>query len=359
MGNIAKKILLGLALLLVVTTAISVYWMARGGAFKTINPAFDGECTGFPLTGSAEDILIDHERGFAYLSVLDRMGVAQGRTPEPGTVARLDLNVSPPVLSNALTSTTDVMNPHGLSLHIDADGTRWLFMINHPADRANGTETVNRYKETGPGLFTYIETLSHPDITSPNDLVAVGANQVYVVNDKGATGTLGKMQEQLFGKGYSKLVYLDNGQGRSVLDDVASGGGINASPDGKLIYIAETGGQTLRVLERDPANGDLADIASIDLGTSPDNIDVAQDGSFTVAAHANLLALIQHFISGEPAPTQVLAIDRNTDGSFNVEEIYLNAGEQMSAGSVGATYGNTLLIGSITERKILICERNL
>ena len=29
----------------------------------------------------------------------------------------------------------------------------------------------------------------------------------------------------------------------------------------------------------------------------------------------------------------------------------------MSAGSVGATFGKLLLIGSITERKIQICQR--
>jgi hypothetical protein len=39
-----------------------------------------------------------------------------------------------------------------------------------------------------------------------------------------------------------------------------------------------------------------------------------------------------------------------------IKEIYLNAGDQISASSVGATYGNKLLIGSITDRKLLVCE---
>ncbi len=197
--------------------------------------------------------------------------------------------------------------------------------------------------------------LTHPDVISPNDLVAVGPKQVYVVNDKGAEGALQLMLEQLFGVGYSKLVYFDGDKGRTVLTDVASGGGINASADGELIYIAETGGQRLRVLNRN-SDGSLSDAVKVSLGTSPDNVDVAADGSLTIGAHANLIALIQHFISGDPAPSQVLRVTGSPVDGYDVDQIYMNTGEEISASSVGATYGNKLLIGSITARQVLICE---
>jgi arylesterase / paraoxonase len=155
--------------------------------------------------------------------------------------------------------------------------------------------------------------------------------------------------------GYSKLVYFDGDAGRSVLTDVASGGGINAAPDGSLIYIAETGGQRLRVLSRN-ADGSLTDVIKVPLGTSPDNIDVTADGSLTIAAHANLVALIQHFISGAPAPAQVLLVSGSPKAGYTVDEIYLNTGEEISASSVGATYNNKLLIGSIDALQVLICE---
>ena len=48
-----------------------------------------------------------------------------------------------------------------------------------------------------------------------------------------------------------------------------------------------------------------------------------------------------HFIMGSNAPTQVLRIDLSGENPA-VDEIYLNAGEQISAGSVGATYGKKL-----------------
>ena len=62
-----------------------------------------------------------------------------------------------------------------------------------------------------------------------------------------------------------------------------------------------------------------------------------------------------HFIAGSKAPSQILRIDLS-GGEPRIEEIYLNAGKQISAGSGGTTYGSKLLIGSITARKLLICE---
>jgi len=353
MWKITKKILLTLGVLIGITVVISVFYLARGGAFKTIESHYAGECTPFPLDGSAEDIAIDRERGFAYLSQLDRLASVQGRPPSPGMVMKLNLETME--LSAALATTTDHMSPHGLSLYISPAGERTLFMINHPADRKNGTETINRYSETAPGVFSLAAVLNHPGVISPNDLAAVGPKQVYVVNDKGAEGPWQLFLENIFGVGYSELVYFDGDEGRVVLNDVASGGGINASADGSLIYIAETGGKNLRVLAR-AADGSILDVLDVPLGTSPDNIDVAADGSLTIAAHANLVALIQHFISGELAPAQVLQVTGSPDTGYEVEEIYLNTGEEISASSVGATYGNTLLIGSITARQVLVCE---
>ena len=60
-----------------------------------------------------------------------------------------------------------------------------------------------------------------------------------------------------------------------------------------------------------------------------------------------------HFIAGVNAPSQILRVDADSEA---IEEIYLNAGGQISAGSGGATLGNRLLIGSITAKKILLCE---
>jgi arylesterase/paraoxonase len=59
---------------------------------------------------------------------------------------------------------------------------------------------------------------------------------------------------------------------------------------------------------------------------------------------------------GADAPSQILRVEIDDTGEAKIEEVHLNRGEEISASSVGATYGNRLLIGSITAPKILICE---
>jgi len=140
-----------------------------------------------------------------------------------------------------------------------------------------------------------------------------------------------------------------------VATDIQSGGGINASQDYNTLYISETGAKAIRVFSRDLLTGKISTLQNIDLGTSPDNIDVAEDGSLWVGAHSNILALVMHFIMGSNAPSQILRI--NLSGKEpEIREIYLNSGQQISASSGGTTYGEKLLIGSITSKKLLICE---
>jgi len=340
--KIIRRILIGL----VVFIGVSVV-----GAFAYLElsqdaPHFAGQCEILDLEdGSAEDIQIDRERGFAYLSVIDRMALTTGDNVQ-GTILRLDLNADTPSLHRALIDPPGHFRPHGLSLHIDENGQRSLIAINHPVDRGVGQDLVELFQEDQPGQFRHVETFVTELLTNPNDLVAVGARQFYVAQDNGAArdGSL------------TKLVYFDGEKGTVVANDIASGGGINVSPDGGRLYVAETGGQRVLVLNRNRDDGSVEEVARVPLGTSPDNIDIAEDGSLWIGAHSSLPSLVLHFIIGADAPSQVLRVEIDDTGEAKIEEVYLNRGEEISASSVGATYGNRLLIGSITAPKILICE---
>ncbi len=338
-----KKILLSsltVIVLLCVGGGLYLYSLVN----QDIEEKFAGTCEDVALPGSGEDIQIDRDHGFAYMSVLDRLGVAQGNAIDPGMVMRLDLNQQPYTVSPALTGGPE-LHPHGLSLFVNADGSRTLFVINHPADRENGAEAIERFVETAPGSgrFVHAESYASPLITRANDMVAVSPQQFYVAQDVDRTS----------GETLTKLVYYDGSNYRVVADDIESGGGINVSADRQTLYIAETGGKNIRVVGL-ADDGSFATARKISLDTSPDNIDVAADGSLWVGAHSNVVALAMHFIAGINAPSQVLRIEPSDPAG--IEEIYLNAGDEISAGSGGATYGNKLLIGSITARKVLICE---
>jgi len=338
-----KKILLGTLIIIVVLSAaggLYLYSLVN----RQVDEHFAGTCTDFEMTGSGEDVQIDRARGLAYVSLFDRMASAKNEPTGPGDILRLDLTRTPPEAKSALADGPE-LHPHGISLFIDQTGQRYLFVINHPEDRKTGKEKIERYLEESPGVFRHQETFMSPLITRANDMVVVGERQFYVAQDV----------DRKSGEKLTNLVYFDGSDYSVVADDIQSGGGINTSADCKTLYIAETGGKAIRVLSRDPSDGRVAPIQNIDLGTSPDNIDVAEDGSLWVAAHSNIVALVMHFIMGRKAPSQVLRIDLSGPEPL-IKEIYLNTGQQISASSVGATYGNKLLIGSITARKLLMCE---
>jgi hypothetical protein len=337
-----KKILLGTLIVLIVICAGGALFLYRA-VNADVDEHFAGSCTEVPLNGSGEDIQIDRERGFAYLSMYDRLGVAQGIETEPGMVMRIDLNRTPYSAEPALTDGPQ-LHPHGLSIFIDAAGLRHLFVINHPEDRASGDEVMELYVETTPGVFAHQESFASPLITRANDMVAVGPRQFYVAQDVDRTSNVT----------LTDLVHFDGTRYTVVANDIESGGGINVSADYATLYIAETGGKAIRVAARE-ADGSVTTLERIALGSSPDNIDVAADQSLWVGAHSNVTALAMHFIMGSNAPSQILRVERNEEGS-DIREIYLNAGEQISAGSGGTTYGNKLVIGSITARKVLVCE---
>lgn len=341
-----RKVVYGGIVVVVLVILVGGVWVYRA-AHRPVDAHFAGTCSVLDLPGSAEDIQIDRERGFAYLSVLDRLASARGDEVDGGMVFRIDLNSSPEAVP-ALSTLPEHLHNHGLSLHIDEDGQRYLFVINHAKDRGVGPEAVELFVETGAGKFAHEATFSDPLLTKPNDLVAVGPRQFYVANDSG----------QSRDAGLQKLVYFNGETFSVVADDIASGGGINVSADGQTIYVSETDGKAVRVLARNPVDGSLVTTGQVGLRSAPDNIDVAEDGSLYIGAHSNLIALVMHFIAGWDAPTQILRVNFNAKGEAAIEEVYLNAGDEITTGSGGATYDNKLVIGSITARKILICERD-
>lgn len=305
---------------------------------------FAGRCEALDLKESAEDMQVDRERGLLYLSLIDRQTIAQGGDAQ-GWIGRIDLNAESISVEPALIDPPDHFRPHGLSLFIDATGRRTMVVINHPVDRGVDAEYVELFAEEQPGRFRYVRSFTDELIARPNDLVAVGPEQYYVANDSPPNS--GEK---------TKLVYVDGDKAQAVADDIRSGGGINVSADGGTLYIAETGGNALRILERNVSDGSVKTLQELNLGTAPDNIDVAEDGSLWIGAHSSLFGLVMHFIAGTNAPSQVLRVELDDSATAKIDEIYYNRGEEISAGSVGVTFGDKLLIGSITARKILMCE---
>lgn len=353
MSRLVRRIFAVLAIILVALALVTLDVLSHFGVFRKLEPNFAGTCESLPLSGSAEDIQIDRNAGIAYLSVLDRRGQIEGRDVR-GTVLNLAIDSRPYSTTPALIDAPPDFRPHGMSLYTAPDGSQHLFVLSHPP---GAPHTVEVFLRNADGHFAHTETIHNPLLFSPNAIVAVGERQFYVANDSGARGKFERTTEILFRRALSNIAYYDGTTMRVVDDALGAGTGIAASADGGRVYLSEFSAHRVRTYSRDSATGDLDVLEAIDVYSAPDNLNVAEDGAIWVAAHPSELKVIQHFRNARKlAPTQVLRIAADPATSPRIGEVYLNDGSEISAGSVAAVAGNHLLIGAITDPKILICR---
>ncbi|TMA59366.1 MAG: hypothetical protein E6J75_03305 [Deltaproteobacteria bacterium] len=140
-------IALGIVLVVVAAWALRLYWLA--GEFKTLTPHFTGECTAVTGAVGAEDIVIHHGAGIAFVSAADRREALAGRSPRGG-IYLYDLADAAHRLRKLTPDASPEFFPHGIGLHVGADGRATLLAVNHE----RGKHTVEVYRWNG-------ETLAH------------------------------------------------------------------------------------------------------------------------------------------------------------------------------------------------------
>jgi len=346
-----KKALIAIGLILGIILLAGVAAMSRMNAFAAVEEELPFACEAIGLPGSAEDIVIDRLRGVAYLSVLDRRSLITNRNVR-GVIFALDLNTDPAGMFLPLAETPAHLHPHGMSLHQDAAGNTRLFVINHPRNRGGDEpEAVEIYERRDDGLLHHLRSVTSGLLNSPNDLQATGPEQFVAVNDTGAVNGFQRAQEFLFGRALAKAVYYDGRSAQVAADHLAGGSGI-AYANGRIV-IAETQGKRLRFMTMG-ADGRLSEHSRLAMPGFPDNIDTDADGMLWVAEHANGVALGRHFGDEDyPAPSRFY---RMAPDGAEFALMAADSGRRHSAGSVAARYRDKLLLGSITERRVLVCQ---
>lgn len=339
--------------LLVVLAIVTADFLHHGGQFEPLGPPTNQACTSVPLQVSAEDLQPDRSRRLVYLSALDRRGLVEGREVS-GDVLQLDLTVEPALISSALASRPANFRPHGMSLYRMGDGSARLFVINHPPEAAH---EILVFEQGSDGLFVPIEVLRDPLLIAPNAIVAIGPRSFYVANDKGSSSAFGRLSEIVLRRGRSTIVLHDDTGMRVVADGLKSASGLALSPDGSRLYVAETVGKDVRVFSRDLVSNDLSSLTSIAVPGAPDNLGTDPDGVVWIAVHPKTLDLIRHFgDASHPAPTRIMRLSGTATGGSELIQVFLDEGTRISAGSGGTVIDGELLIGSITDRKVLRCR---
>jgi arylesterase / paraoxonase len=296
-----------------------------------------------------EDIAIDNSSGVAYVSSFDRRAYLSRNKLLQGAIFSYAL-AGKPVLKNLTESLKIPFYPHGISFFRSADGKKFLFAINHQADK----NLVEIFDVTGNGLV-HRETVGGELLISPNDIAAVGPRQFYVTNDHGSRSKFTRTLEDYLQLSHASVAYYDGKSVRIVAGGLSYANGIWPSADGKLLYVTATTGRKFYVYNR-AADGGLTPFSQLELNSSADNIDVDENGVIRVASHPKLLTFTKHADNEtKKSPSQILVVFRDGKGGYAFKETYLNLGEEVSGASVAAGYRDRLLIGNVFETFFLDC----
>ena len=344
--------------LVVVVSVLTWRFLSAAGYFTGIRQEIAADCRAIDAVPGPEDIAIDHERGFAYVSSYDRRAVMSGAPGTDGVrggIYLIDLNA--PATDWALLPVTapepQDFRPHGISLYVAPDGARHLFAVNHPAA---GPETVEIFDVAEDGSLSHARSVTSDAFISLNDVVGVGPERFYATNDHGSTNGFTNTVTDFLLLRNSTVVYFDGDEAQPVADTILYANGINMSPDGDTIYVASALGMSLYIYDRDKETGALTGRDNVRLGTGIDNIDVQPDGTLLIGAHPDIIAFMSHASdAAEPSPSQVVRID---PAEKKAGTIYLNLGEEISGISVAAGYGDKMLLGQVFQPEVLVCSQS-
>ena len=357
--KVLKRLAWAGAVLLSLVGIVTLDFLRHGGQFRDLPAATPLACDTLTLGASAEDIQFDRARSVAFLSSFDRRALIEGRASD-GDVLQLELptTIDAPLgtPTTALVAKPEGFRPHGMSLYRMGDGALRLFVISHLPDGGHAVEIFEQ--RATDRLFVAVRSVRDPLLRSPNAIVAVGHEQFYVANDSGAQGPIDRFSELVLRRGLSQIVYFDGKEMTVAARGLASAVGLGMSPDGTRLYASETLGKRLAVFERNAGTAALTRLADIPVDGAPDNINIGADGTVWLAVHGRTLDLVRHFgDAAHPAPSWIQRLDPAAPEP-RLETVFFDPGAKLSAGSVGAVHDGRLLMGSITERKLLSCRLN-
>lgn len=344
-----RVILIALGLVVLIALARVAYMIVPAAGWLTpYEPRLADRCQSLEVAPGTEDVTIHQGSGMVFVSAADR------RTPNPlaGGIWTFDIADPDHTLVYASVDGPEDFQPHGISLWEADDGTKRLFVINHPVA---GGHTVEIFDIDDEWRLVHAETIAYPELSSPNDLVAVGPRQFYATNDRGFVGGIMEPLEAYFGLPASSVSYFDGEAGRIAARGLIYANGVNVSADGTMLYVAEFLGRRVNVYERNRETGYLTHRRSIPVRTGADNIEIDESGHLWIGAHPRVFDFLAH--AGDEtalAPSHVIRVDPETG---QVVTVLYTHGEELSGSSVGAPYQYQFVVGAVFDSNVLICPR--
>jgi len=205
--------------------------------------------------------------------------------------------------------------------------------------------------------LTFIKALSHPDLTNPNNIIAVADNRFYVSNFFSFSTRFMANVELALQLPLGSVFFYDGEQFVEVLNHLKGPNGVAVSPNKDYLYVALHMAEQLRVYKiNDPKN--LTEVMQISIPSGLDNVNCDDQGHLWIGAQQIIKHLLFHMYDPITyiAPSQVLKVSFDPEHkSAAVEEIYADDGELLRASTTAAVYKNILLIGTLYD-KAMWCQ---
>ncbi|CAH1791572.1 unnamed protein product [Owenia fusiformis] len=235
------------------------------------------------------------------------------------------------------------LEPLGISIYVSDLGDIYLYVVNVKSPM---NATIEKFQYDKAGLV-HIKTLWDPNMGSINDIKVVGNDQFYYTN----FNTFSTMIHDFWISNlWMKSVCFFNGKkSEVVVYGLRLANGINASPDGKHIILAEMGERSLNVYTRNSDNS-LTKTDQLYIDCSPDNIDIDNTGDIWVGCFPSLTDLFPSPPSGAPVlKAQVLKFELQNGKLVNGKQILQDDRTTLKGSTIAVKYKEALLVGSHTN----------
>lgn len=357
-----RKAIVVIIVPVLVVVAYGLYLAADAGEFRSVENLHPDACRRITGVPGAEDITLHPDRDLALISSFDRRAAMNGNVHPGGIHAwALDGSMDGPV--NLTPDAGTDFRPHGISLFVGRDGRATLFVVNHPGESLFGEQSGD---STGPAHTVEVfeldamnlvhrETLAHESMISPNDIVAVDHRRFYFTNDHGSAPGWKRTLEDYLRLGWANVVHFDGTEFREATDGLSYANGINLSPDGNRLYVAEVTRGRIREYRRDRQDGSLTELRRFDVGFGVDNIEVdPNNGDLLLGGHIKLLTFTRHARDADViAPSQAARV--RLEDAPDIETLFVDDGRMISGASVATARDDALLIGSVFEPHMVMC----
>jgi len=348
-------ILTGLGTVLALSVGYGFIFADTAGMFRNLESIEPGPCVTLPGFLGPEDIVIDHDTGFAYVTIADRHAVAEGTGEPNGNIARLDLRdeIPAPVMMNPRNS--NAFFPHGLDLHVDDAGVKRLYAVNH-WEKDTDKHTIDSFIITEDNELSFERSFQAPVMSSPNDVAVVEPGVFFASNDMGALTSLGATLEAYLMIPWSNVVYYDNSEAHKVIEGLRYANGVLFDSDTQRLYVAESTGQKVSAYQFSRADSALDLIWTIDIPMSLDNLSMTPDGDLLVTGHPKILEFLAHAKDPSLAASSEVVRITNLDAQPEWETLYLDRGEAISAAPIAVEFEDRLFIGAVFDDHLLMCD---